>query len=259
MRQILAFLAVFSFTPLPGFPQQTLNLLTTEYEPFCGVKGNTMWCDLVNSAYAREGIVVRWQSYPQDREKSLVADGTDVAFLSSTLVIGQDERADFVMNESPMIYASIVAFFPKDKFPTGLGLKSAGDLRGNTVGVVLGTGSVTVLQKAGVAIDGAPDKDLLMKKLVVGRENIAVIADLTGLYALQAAFPDKVDAYKYEMVYHSPIDLIFSKKNPRSNELRDKFNSGISKIKADGTFMKILAQYYPKGQINRSILPRDLQ
>jgi ABC-type amino acid transport substrate-binding protein len=259
MKRILVLMAVLIFTPLFGFSLDTVELLTTEYEPFCGVKGNTMWCDLVNTAFAREGIDVKWQSYPQDREKSMVSEGTSVAFLSSTLVVAQNEKPNFIMNENPMIYVSIVAFFPKKKFPTGLGLRNASDLKGNTVGVVLGTGSVTVLQKAGVTIDGAPDKDSLMKKLVAGRQTIAVVADLTGLYALQESFPNKVDDYKYEMVYSSPIDLIFSKNNFRSVELRNKFNSGISKIKADGTFMKTLTKYYPKGQINKSILPKDMQ
>ena len=258
MKRILALMAVLALIPLFGFAE-TIELLTTEYEPFTGSKGKTMWGDLVNTAFARSGIDVKWTGYPQDREKALVADGTNIAFLSSTLVIAPGEKASFLMNENPMIYVSIVAFYPKDKYPTGLGLKTPADLKGNTVGVVLGTGSVSVLQKAGVTIDGAPDKDLLMKKLVAGRENVAVIADLTGLYALQASFPDKVDSFKYDMVYSSPIDLIFSKKNPRSADLRDKFNAGIAKMKADGTFMKILAQYYPKGQVNKSILPKDMQ
>jgi polar amino acid transport system substrate-binding protein len=259
MKRLLSLMAVLLVIPLCGFSLDTVELLTTEYEPFCGVKGNTMWCDLVNASFSREGINVTWQSYPQDREKSLVSDGTSVAFLSSTLVVSQAEKPNFVMNDNPMIYVSIVAFYPKAKYPTGLGLKGAGDLKGNTVGVVRGTGSVAVLQKAGVTIDEAPDKDLLMKKLLADRYPMAVIADLTGLYALQQFSPDKVDDYKYDMVYSSPIDLIFSKSNPRAVELRTKFNSGMAKIKADGTFMKILAKYYPNGQVNKSILPKDLQ
>jgi polar amino acid transport system substrate-binding protein len=189
----------------------------------------------------------------------LVAEGSNAAFLSSTLVITPEEKASFVMNDDPMIYVSIVAFYPKAKYPAGLGLKSADGLKGMTVGAVLGTGSIGVLQKAGATIDGAPDKDALIKKLVSGRDDIVVIADLTGLYSLKEFFPDKVDAYKYEMAYSSPIDLIFSKKHPRSAELMAKYNDGIAKIKADGSFMKIIAKYYPKDQVNRSILPKDMK
>ena len=193
MTRVLALFAVQIVIPLFCFSQETVELLTTEYEPFCGVRGNTMWCDLVNAAYAREGINVRWLSFPQDREKAMVSAGMNAAFLSGTLVVTRDERPGFIMNDEPMIYASIVAFFPREKFPAGLRLKSPGDLKGNVVGVLLGTGSVNVLGAAGVAIDGAPDKDILMEKLVAGRENFAVIADLVGLYTLQALFPDRVD------------------------------------------------------------------
>ena len=132
-------------------------------------------------------------------------------------------------------------------------------MKGKTVGVVQGTGSVTVLGKAGVDIDQTPNMSQLIRKLVAGREDIAVIADLTGLYALKELFPDQVDAYGYEVVYSSPIDLVFSKKNPRASDLLNRYNSGIAKIKADGTFMKILARYYPKGQVNRSTLPKDMR
>lgn len=251
---ILAVLgAAFSFAAA-----EKVELLTTEYSPFCSEKGG-MWCDLVNAAFAREGVEVTWKGYPQDREKTLVADGTNVAFLSGTLVISQEEKPSFTLNENPLIYASIVAFFPKAKYPSGLGVKAPADLKGKTVGVVRGTGSVSVLQTAGANLDMADDKDLLIRKLEAGRYDIAVIADLTGLGSLQSLFPDKINNYKYELVYNSPIDLIFSKKAPNAAGLKAKYDSGIAKIKADGTFLKILARYYPNGQINKSILTKDMQ
>jgi ABC-type amino acid transport substrate-binding protein len=259
MKRVIAVLVVFIFGALFSFANETIELLTTEYEPFCGVKGNTMWCELVNTAFAREGIDIKWKSYPQDREKSMVSDGKSVAFLSGTLVVSQDEKSNFIINENPLIYLNVVAFFSKEKYPTGLGIKNAGDLKGKTVGVILGTGSVSVLQKAGVTIEGAADKGVLIKKLVGERYDIAVVGDLTGLDTLQEYFPDKVGIYKYELVYNSPIDLIFSKKYPDSIVIKNKYDSGISKIKADGTYMKILAKYYPKGNINKNNLPKDMK
>jgi polar amino acid transport system substrate-binding protein len=259
VKVVLSLLTVLLCSPPSCSSQDVVELLTTEYEPFCGLKGDTMWCDLVNSAFGREGFRVQWRSYPQDREEAMVAEGVSIAFLSGTLVVTPDERPSFIINAEPMIYASIVAFYPKDRYPRGLGLKSAGDLKGKRVGVLQGTGSVNVLEKAGVDLDATPSKDLLMKKLVAGRDDVAVIADLAGLKALKESFPDLVDAYGYELVYNSPIDLIFSKKNPRSVDLLNRFNAGIAKIKADGTFMKILERYYPKGRINKGILPKDLR
>ena len=80
MTRVLALFAVQIVIPLFCFSQETVELLTTEYEPFCGVRGNTMWCDLVNAAYAREGINVRWLSFPQDREKAMVSAGMKCGF-----------------------------------------------------------------------------------------------------------------------------------------------------------------------------------
>ena len=256
-RTIVVFLVTI-FSAVLGFAQ-TAELLDTEYEPFAGAKGNTLWCEIVNSALAREGVEVKWTSLPNDRAKTKVSDGANVAFLSGTLVVSQAEKPNFLMNDNPLIYLNVIAIYPREKYTAGLGIKSAADLKGKTVGVILGTGSIAVLQKAGAILDIANDKDLLIKKLIAGRYDIAVVGDLVGLDAIQALYPDKVDAYKYESVYNSPIDLIFSAKSPDATELKRKFDSGIAKIKADGTFVKILAKYYPKGQVNRNILPKDMQ
>nr|NJM02385.1 amino acid ABC transporter substrate-binding protein [Desulfobacula sp.] len=132
-----------------------------------------------------------------------------------------------------------------------------GDLKNRTVGVVRGTGSVSVLQKAGANLDIANNKDLLMEKLVHGRYDIAVVADLTGLYSLQSL--NRLGDYGYEPLYRSPLDLMFSKKHPDSAGLKEKFNSGLNKIKEDGTFMKILRKYYPNGQVNKEALPQDMR
>jgi polar amino acid transport system substrate-binding protein len=259
MKRIFALVVITIFSALSCFAAETIELLTTEYQPFCGVKGDTMWCELVNTAFAKEGLNIKWTSYPQDREKALVAEGTNVAFLTGTLVVSQDEKPNFLMNENPLIFLNVVAFYSKDKYATGLGIKTAADLKGKTVGVIRGTGSVSVLQKAEAILDIADDKVLLIKKLVAGRYDIAVVGDLTGLGSILEIVPDQVNSYKYELVYNSPIDLVFSKKFPKSTDIKKKYDSGIAKIKADGTYMKILAKYYPKGNINMNILPTDMK
>jgi polar amino acid transport system substrate-binding protein len=258
-KLLVAFFLLVAFGLGASFANERIVLLTTEYEPFCGTNGDTMWCDLVNAAFAREGIDVQWISYPQDREKSMVSDGTNVAFLSGTLVVTKEERPNFMINENPLIYLNVVAFFSKEKYPTGLNLKKVSDLKGKTVGAIRGTGSIAVLQNAGAILDVANDKGLLIDKLATGRYDIAVVGDLTGLDTLQERFPEKVGSYKYELAYSSPIDLIFSKKYPGSNEIKNKYDSGIAKIKADGTYMRIVEKYYPKGNINKNTLPKDLQ
>jgi len=258
MKRIVILLIVTCLTVSLGIAE-SLELLTMEYEPFAGGKGNNMWCEIISTALAREGVDVKWTSLPNDRCKLLVSGGTNAAFLTGTLVVSQAEKPSFLMNDNPLIYLPVVAIYPKDKYATGLGIKSADDLKGKTVGAILGTGSIAVLQKAGAVLDTATDKDLMIKKLVGGRYDIAVVGDLVGLDTLQALFPDKVDAYKYEQVYSSPIDLVFSAKYPGSAALKGKYDSGIAKIKADGMFMKILAKYYPKGIVNKSILPKDMQ
>jgi len=259
MKKSITLFTTLIFSVFLGFADQSIELLSSEYQPFSGEKGNTMWCDIVNSAFAKEGITVTWKTYPIERIKDLVATGANAAFLAGTLVVKDEEKSSFLMNADPMIYLSVVAFYPEEKYPSGLGIKDAADLKGKIVGVIQGTGSAAVLQKANVQIDPATDAGMLVSKLIVGRYDVALVGDLVGLNSLRELYPDKAGNYKYDMVYTSPIDLIFSKKFPGSAEIKAKYNSGIAKIKADGTFMKILKKYYPKGNVNKSILPKGLQ
>ncbi len=254
-RLMIVLFALFFIIPF-SFAEE-VEILTSEYQPYSGVSGPAMGCELINAALLKEGITVKWTILPQERQKVMVAAGTNIAMAQSPLVISQAEKPDFILNDNPYLFLSVVAFYPKAKYPSGLGLKSIADLKGKTVGAVRGTGSVALLQNAGAKLDLADDKDILMNKMVSGRYDIAVIADLTGLYSLKAL--NKINEYAYEPLYNSPLDLIFSKKNPASEDLRKKYNSGLAKIKADGTFMKILAKFYPNGQINKDTLPKDLK
>jgi polar amino acid transport system substrate-binding protein len=257
MKHSIIRLFVFFFAAFYCFADNTAEILTSEYQPYSGVSGPALGCELINTALAREGVTVKWTILPIERQKILVADGTNMAMAQSPLIIRQDDKPNFILNDNPYLYLSVVAFYSKAKYPSGLGLKSADDLKNKVVGVVRGTGSVGVLQKAGAMLDIADDKDLLMKKLIAGRYDIAVIADLTGLYSLQAL--NKIEDYGYEPLYSSPLDLIFSVKNPGSVDLRKKYNSGLAKIKADGTFIKILTKYYPNGKVNKDTLPKDMR
>ena len=257
MKPLIMTFFMFFFTVSMGFADATVEILTSEYQPYSGITGPALGCELLNAAFARKGVQVKWKILPQDRQKGMVAAGISIAFAQSIRVVSQAEKTDFIFNDAPYLYLNVVAFYPKTKYPQGLGLKGPDDLKHKTVGVVRGTGSISILQKAGANLDVANDKDLLMKKLIHGRYDIAVVADLTGLYALKTL--NKVNQYGYAPLYSSPLDLIFSKKNPESADMRTKFISGLKQIKADGTYMAILRKYYPNGQINKETLPEDMR
>nr|NJM02384.1 hypothetical protein [Desulfobacula sp.] len=100
-----------------------MEILTSEYQPYSGITGPSLGCELLNAAFGREGVAVKWTILPQERQKSLVAAGANIAFAQSILVVSQDEKPDFIFNDSPYLYLSVVAFYPKAKYPSGLGLK----------------------------------------------------------------------------------------------------------------------------------------
>jgi ABC-type amino acid transport substrate-binding protein len=234
--------------------RERVELLAPDYPPFAGGTGpGGLWCELVSAALGREGVDVGWEFYPLERMKAEVLSGANPGFVNSTLVITPEEAPRLAVSPEPFAYADIVAFYPIDRFPRGLGLHSPVDLRGLRTGAIRGTGSVAVLTKAGVSPDLANDVSSLLRKLVVDRTDVAVVADLAGLAALDSAAPGQTGRYGYESVYRSPIDLIVSR--ARGIDLQTRFLQGMRTIRQDGTYLAILERYYPPGKVNHRVFP----
>jgi polar amino acid transport system substrate-binding protein len=240
--------------------QQSFEILIPEYPPFTSsTNSEALWCELIQKAFKTENISVTWKTMPLNRMKAQVTVGESIAFVNSRLVLSEKELNQVLLSENSLIYADVVAFYSIRKYPNGIGLNRPEDLRDKYVGTILGTGSTVVMEKAGVRQSKAQDLKGLMNMQRVRRTDVFALADLTGVKALKEYMPDSMNDYKYESIYTSPIDLIFSKKHPKSKFLQKVFENGLNSIKEDGTYMTILKKYYPGGKINRNVLPVDMR
>lgn len=258
---LLAILGTLALVaPESSGAEEGLEVLVTEYPPFMGESGTkSLWCELVEAAFARVGISATFVSRPLERIKSDVAYGIMPVFLNSTLVISPEEAPKLLVGERPMIYAEIVLFYPVSAFPKGFTLHSPAELAGRRVGALRGTGSVTRLTAAGAAFELSNDLDSLFLKLDKGRLEMVAVADITGLETMRRVLPDSGESYRYTTFYKSPIDLVFSRLHPRGPALQAGFSAGLARIKADGTYLSIVSRYYPAGRLNTGILPVDLR
>lgn len=256
----LVSLALLLLAALGLGAQARTEILITEYPPFmsAGEKPG-LWCELAAAALAKEGVKAGFTAQPLDRIKAAVRSGGAVALLNSTLVIAADEASAFLVNPQPYVFAEVVIFYPAARYPAGFRLSSPKDLAGKTVGALRGTGSVAKLTEAGAILELSDDIDSMFKKLGAGRVEMVAVADIAGIEAAKRLLPDGGAGFSYTGFYQSPIDLIFSKGNPEGLVLQGKFKAGLAKIKADGSYLAIVAKYYPAGKINRNILPPELR
>lgn len=124
------------------------------------------------------------------------------------------------------------------------------DLKGFTVGTILGSNTIPLLQDAGMVV-----KETLLKSqiklLKANRIDYAVVGFLTGLDLVKTIFPgQEIDfAFIRKPVMELPTSIYFNKRFPRSSEYLAKFKRGLNAIIESGHYIRILENYYGKGKI----------
>ena len=105
-----------------AWSQSQIEILVPEYLPYSSATvKNTLWCDLVTASFEKEGIKVKFTSYPLERMKALVKAGQNIALINSSLVVSPEESSLMIINEAPLIYADVVAFIILKSSPLDLG------------------------------------------------------------------------------------------------------------------------------------------
>lgn len=244
-------------SPLSG---ERITLLVPDYPPFSpsGTKQG-IWCEIVSRAFEVEGIKVTWTIYPIERANMMVRTGSALGVVNSEIAFTHDYGKTVFRGAPPFFWADVVAFYDSRRFPKGLGISSVRDLERYVTGALRGTGSVHVLQDGGIKLQISDSRESLALKLRIGRIDAMILGDLTGLETVKEYISEMEDLVKYESVYQSPINLIFSLQFPGTDVLAEKFRRGLEKIMADGSYLATVRSYYPQGNINPMVVPPNLR
>lgn len=210
--------------------------------------GFGLFPDIVAASFKEVGQPVEFQMYPFNRIVPMVKQGELLGALSP---IGNfaGEEGKTVVYERPVITGALVFFYVKSKFPSGIDVHSPDDLAKLAkykIGILRGAPQQPLLEQKGLKLEEVAEEESDFQKLAAGRIDLVSTADLIGLYLLRQLKIEGVAVS--DPVLMLPMTVVFSKANPRSDQLAKDLSRGFEAAKTNGTLTKVLEKYYgPNG------------
>lgn len=237
---------------------ETIRFTNGEYPPYCSehLPHYGLWSQIVSEAFALENIQVEYSFFSWKRSLMLIENGQWEGSLAFSKTPERLQTLQF--SETPLGEASVVFFHRKD---VNFDWKTVDDLQGYKIGVMQGYATaeeMETLKKEGkkLNLDYATTEQLKFKQLLNRRIDIFPAVEPVGQYILRENFTPAEIA---QITHHSlpwktkQLHVVFSKKNPRTQQLYEAYERGIKKLKASGRFDEIMRRH-----LNTALSPQHL-
>lgn len=225
------------------FSAEKVVLTTLDWEPYIGqsLNSNGFVAEIAREALKREGYDLELQFYPWARTKDKAVKGEVDGYFPEYYAKDIESHSYF----SEPFMSGPVGFFKlkgsKISFDGNLQT-----LKPYKIGVVRDYVNEEKFDAADFLTKEAVRDDLTnIKKLLAKRIDLFVADKFVGMYLLNKELPDKKDMLEFitpPLIDHN-LYICFSKKGKQPQKLLKAFNSGLEKIKADGTYDKILKKH----------------
>ncbi|WDP89014.1 MAG: transporter substrate-binding domain-containing protein [Desulfobacter sp.] len=232
-----------ALTALAG--EDTLLITTNEAPPYSGtsLKNQGVSIEIVKQAFKKSGYKVQIRFFPWKRALQMTRKG----LCDGITPIWFTEKRTQWLNYSDRLHTpSLIGMYA----PSGTTavIKTYRDLRPYHIGYVMGYAYDRTFY------DNLPDFAAiyfyspfdLMKALVSGKIELAVMEKHQGAYFLHKKFPDSKNKFRFlEPVIEKRMHyLAISKKTENSNLKLEAFNKGLAALIKEGTLRKILAAHH---------------
>lgn len=193
--------------------------------------------DILNAIAEKQGFTLKFIPHDMDGLlESLNEDGADIVATGVNITPERQKKYDF---SQPYLEASWVALVNKDKVKA----HQWSDLKNKKFVVQSSSLSETQLKNTAISADVLPLKTVYLGVAAVGKGDADAIYDVDSVLDTylkpNTPFIKIVD----EESGRIPFGFVFKKGNL---PLKTKIDQGLEKIKADGTYQKILDKWYPK-------------
>lgn len=231
----------------------SINIATIDYPPLMGAKEGLM-TDIVREAFLTQSYQVNFTLVPMARISwSVIQSDSDAAIGSIFWFKGEDtlEQVKF----STIYYTGMHFFYRKAQFPQGINYQNLSDLNQYNIGYIQSGSMLNILHEAGIKPELVKDLATNSRKLKNERIDMFVATELGGLGAIKKLYPDQMN--QFAMTPRPILDIIGSGDivfPNRNLHLKKIFALGLSAIKRNGHFVKLLEKYYGKGNIPAKLL-----
>ncbi len=204
--------------------------------------------DVVKAAFRASGIEAVWKVEPYARCKADVIEGRSIACFSMSKESSVQNPVRF--SDKPIFICDSDYFYN-----VASPVKASQEVaipKGTVVGTVLGyeyPDAIDDLKKKGVIFEDAGSEEANLKKLVLGRIDLAVI-NANKLKSGNSMIKSAGLTGKVAFAFHGGVlesFIGFSTKHPNGERARKLYNEGYSKIVADGTLRRIEVKWAKLG------------
>ena len=224
---------------------QPIEIIIFHYPPYINGDGTGMAEEIVAASFETQGHAVKFTLYPTKRAINNFQNGQGKMFLGLRDFFSQKE-----IDAQEFFYFRRILVYLKEQYPE-LHINSLDDLKGKKIGAVMGSTKVSDFQAAGLIVDKTSKHENNIKKLHARRVDFIYSLDLTTISLIEKLFPGQTGdfgIFEYEL---SAADLIVKKGSPEEKNLQ-VFRVGLKTIVENGTYGKIMEQYYGAGQVPAS-------
>ncbi|MGY3804002.1 substrate-binding periplasmic protein [Pigmentibacter ruber] len=241
---IFTFLSLFTLKIYPN--NNDIIILTGEYPPYSSqlIPGNGIAVEIVKKVCELANLNCSLQFLPWLRCEYLIENGKAFAAFPYAY---SDERKEKYFYSEPIFFADPYIFIYKDK------IKISSEISLNeikkldlTIGILRGSFYSEYFQNLKIKFEESSDYSSLLKKLLNNRidaivEGIIVLK--SEIKSLKLPNLDRIKSIRISDFKNTGNMLIVSKKYPNNQEILEKMNSAIKKLKNNGTIDKIIKKY----------------
>ena len=219
-------------------------------------------CDIVLAAFRAAGVEAKLEFYPVLRMIDYVAQGILPCAIGGNVLFQDATAQPRVHVSDPFMYVVQVFLYDSRKFPEGISFDTLHDMQPYRIGVLNGSGIMRYLSQPGtLTLDKNYSHHGSARQLHRDRIDAWGIVDLTGMLFIRQLFPDERSFYVHTHPFmRGDISLAVSTTaDPDLRHLR-LFREGLAAIKANGTYMDIMARYYGGADhVNPNALSDDMR
>ncbi|MGY6277734.1 substrate-binding periplasmic protein [Methylomonas sp. MgM2] len=207
--------------------------------------GGGLGSELVQAVSAAAGLKTRINFVPLSR---MIEDKNNNDLGNPDFYMAEQEFAAVI----PIAISEVSIFYYRPNLAETPSVSSFDDLKRYRLGVLKGTLiNWQLFENMGLNFEFSYNQASLFKKLKMGRLDLVFEIDLVGQQMIAREFPDKAANFGRIPLPNStsPIAIMLDAEYPDANTIAEQFRHGLSAIIEDGTYQRIVQQYYPDARL----------
>jgi polar amino acid transport system substrate-binding protein len=213
------------------------------WPPFSDENGKGLSSQLVSAAFARSGYRIATIAVPYARALHYTAAGRTEACWNVTRQA--NTARDYLLHQQPLFQASSSFYF----HGVAKNYRSVAEIPdGTVVGVILGYeyGDLFEQHKKRFQLVQVSTHPQLITLLAQNKLELAIFFDDVLAYYLAQPALRQIRLQKGQLNHVSDIYVAFSRASPRSQQLADALDAGLTGLRRSGDYQRILKQFRQK-------------